>query len=391
MYQLEPDHNPVVSGPASPAQGQTQLGGKVNGGLATDGSLLFVESFDRRVQALDMRTGAVRWSTRVPNVVMTTPIVADDVAAVGTGTAHVLIDRKGRTVWGRPAGDALIGIDERTGRIRWTVPTVGEDMPSPALARVNGTDALVFVNGDDRVRAVAMSSGKTLWLHPVEGLASMSSAARSGGLVFVVVGGGPYSGIPVRTLAVDAATGRIAWSAPAGNADCSPTLGGGEVFVEGSEVDTGRMGTGGIYNTVTALDARTGRQLWTWASHDGTITNAGSNEQAIAGLYADGAFYESIPATDEFIAFDARTGHIRWRAHTGGEVKMSAVEVNRRLYFGDTSGNFYVVGARSGRIISRKHFDHIFTVSPPLIAGNTMYVANDNVVRAMPLSSFGGG
>jgi outer membrane protein assembly factor BamB len=87
MYQLEPDHNPVVSGPASPAQGQTQLGGKVNGGLATDGSLLFVESFDRRVQALDMRTGAVRWSTRVPNVVMTTPIVADDVAAVGTGTA----------------------------------------------------------------------------------------------------------------------------------------------------------------------------------------------------------------------------------------------------------------------------------------------------------------
>src|SRR5581483_2518459 len=100
-----------------------------------------------------------------------------------------------------------------------------------------------------------------------------------------------------------------------------------------------------------------------------------------------GAFYESIPATDEFIAFDARSGNVRWKIHTAAAVKMSAVERNGRLYFGDTGHTFYVLDARSGHIISRTQYSSYFTVSSPLIVGDTLYVANNDVVRAIQLGN----
>lgn len=64
---------------------------------------------------------------------------------------------------------------------------------------------------------------------------------------------------------------------------------------------------------------------------------------------------------------------------------MSAVEKNGRLYFGDTGGTFYVVDAGSGRVLSRRMFPPFFSVSSPVIFGNTLYVANAETVRAIPL------
>jgi outer membrane protein assembly factor BamB len=124
---------------------------------------------------------------------------------------------------------------------------------------------------------------------------------------------------------------------------------------------------------------------WRWYSGYGTFTEVGSDEEGVAGLAADGAFYEAIPATNEFIAFDARSGRIRWRIHTDAAVKMSAVERAGRLYFGDTGHTLYAVDAKSGRVLARRTYPSYFTVSSPLIFGTTLYVANNDVVRAIPL------
>src|SRR6185437_11970266 len=102
---------------------------------------------------------------------------------------------------------------------------------------------------------------------------------------------------------------------------------------------------------------------------------------------ADGAFFESIPATNEFIAFDAHSGNVRWKIHTAATVKMSAVESAGRLYFGDTGHTFYVVDARNGHVITRAPYPSYFTVSSPVIFGDTLYVANNDVVRAIQLAN----
>lgn len=380
MYQGFPNHNAVFAG-ITAVSWRRDFGAKINGGLALAAGKLYVESFDGRVSALNAQSGSVLWAAQAGGVTMTTPIVADGLVIAGTGTSSVLTQTQTRIVWGTHQGDAIVAFDERTGRVRWRYATAGEDMPSPALVRIAGEDAIVFANGDDHVRALRVRDGRRLWEQSVIGIASMSSAAADGGAVFVVIGGAANTAISDSLLAIDSQTGRILWSVPYGNADCSPTVAYRHVFVEASANNPGHGG----FNIVYAVDEGTGKLRWRWYSDYGTFTSTGSDEEGVAGLAADGALYQSIPATNHFIAFDAATGGIRWSIKTGAEVKMSAVERNGKLYFGDTGNTWYVVDARSGRILSRRTFPSYFTVSSPLIDGNTLYVANNTAVYAFPL------
>jgi outer membrane protein assembly factor BamB len=316
---------------------------------------------------------------------MTTPIVADGLVIAGTGTSRVLSQTRSTLIWGRPGGDDIVAFSAGTGRVRWRYHTVGENMPSPALVRTHGVDAIVFANGDDRIRAIGVRTGKLLWQRDVPGIASMSSAAAQGGRVYVVVGGAADSNIGDSTLAIDPQNGNVVWRAPFGNSDCSPTVAFGRVFVQGSASDSRKPAGRNAFNEVAAIDESTGKLRWRWYSGYGTFTGVGSDEQAIAGMAADGAFYESISATGEFAAFDVQTGRLRWKIKTNAAVKMSAVERDGLLYFGDTSGVLYTVGARSGRVVERRSFPSFFSTSSPVIFGNTLYVANDQVVRALPL------
>jgi len=386
MYQYFPHHNAVFPGPRAVAWTH-RFAAKINGGLALADGTLYVESFDRRVTALDARTGALRWSTVVENVVMTTPIIAGGIVVVGTGTSNTLTESPERVVWGRPQGDAVIGLDARSGRVVWRRRTIGEDMPSPALVRVRNIDVIVFANGDNHLYAIAARNGRILWRRAVNGIATMSSAAVDRGVVFVVIGGPAYSKYGDSVLAIDPANGSVLWRAPYGNADCSPTVAYGRVFVEGSASQAGLPASRNAFNDVAAIDEATGKLHWRWYSGYGTFTGAGSDEEAIAGMSSGGAFYESLPATNEFAAFDVNSGRARWKIRTDAAVKMSAVERNGRLYFGDTGHTLYIVDARTGRVIERRKYPTYFTVSSPLIYGDTLYVANNYVVRALALGT----
>lgn len=387
MYQYYANHNAVFPQPRIAASWSRRLGGKINGGLAFYRNALFVESFDRRVTALDMRTGATLWSTAVNGVVMTTPIIAKGIVVVGTGTSQELIESASRVVWGRAQGDSIVALSAAGGRVLWTYRTIGEDMPSPALVRVRGEDAIVFANGDNHVRVLRLRDGKLMWQRAVNGIATMSSAAVSNSYAYVVIGGTAYSKSGDSLVKIDPENHRIVWRAPYGNADCSPTVAYGRVFVEGSSSTASRPSTSNAFNDVVAVDEATGKLRWRWYSDYGTFTSTGSDEEGIAGLAADGALYQAIPATNEFVAFDALSGRVRWRLHTDAAVKMSAVERNGRLYFGDTGHTFYTVNARTGKIEERRWFPSFFSVSSPVIAGDTLYVANDQVVRAIPLGT----
>ena len=386
MYQFFAHHNAVLPG-AWAVTWSHRFGGKINGGLALVNGTLYVESFDGRVSALDARTGSLRWSTAVNAVVMTTPIVAGGRVIVGTGTSNVLTESARRVVWGRVQGDAVIALDARTGRPLWNHRTIGEDMPSPALVRVGGANAIVFANGDNHIYALSVDDGRALWRRAVNGIATMSSAATNKGAVYVVIGGTAYSRSGDSLLAIDAKDGRILWRAPFGNADCSPTIAYGRVFVEGSASQSGRPADRNAFNDVAAVDEATGKLHWRWYSGYGTFTSVGSDEEAIAGMAADGLLYQAIPATNEFAAIDARTGRVRWKIHTDAAVKMSAVERGGRLYFGDTGSKFYVVDARSGRILGNRSYPTYFTASSPVIWGNTLFLANNYVLRAVALGT----
>jgi outer membrane protein assembly factor BamB len=386
MYQARPDHDAVFRANEPAYRWRYDAGAKINGGLAISGNVLYAETFAPEVIALDRRSGRLLWSARMPNTVMTTPVVADGLVIVGTGKDAVAFERGRKILWGVPGGDQIVALDARTGAVRWRYKTPGEDMPSPALVRIAGRDAIVFANGDDHVRALSVRSGRLLWITPVTGVSTMASAAAVDGLVYVLAGTAAGSGIPDHVYAVRASDGSIVWRAPFGNADDSPTVANGRIFVEDGNTQPGPAGRD-AYNQVFALDAKTGRLLWSYTSALGGFTRVGTNEQAIAAFADRGVLFQSLEAARRFAAFDVRTGRVLWSIPTQAAVKMSGVAKAGRIYVGDTAGVLYMIDEGTGRVLARRKFPLPFTCSSPVIVGSTLYVADGTRLFALPLKA----
>jgi|SRR5579884_1843650 len=392
MFQRAPDHNAVLANQDLIARWSLPAGAQVNGGFALAGTTLFADTFGKELLAIDARSGKVLWRAGADDVLMSTPVLGDGIVYVGSGTNARLpspqISRdplhSGNLVWGRKEGNALYAFDARTGAQRWAFKTVGEDMPSPAIAG----KTLVFANGDFHAYGVDAATGKQLWQRALIGPATMASATLAEGLAYVSVCDytWPYR---CRTYALDPSSGAQRWSAPFGNSDASPAYGGGLLFVsnvENAESEWQNRKAG--RTVVTALDAKSGRARWTYrSSRVGPYTEVGSSERAIAGTYANGVYYQPVPTSDELIAFDARSGAVRWRFTSIAPIKMSPVIYRGKLYAGDTSGILYDLDASSGRVIKEVSFKEPFSVAPPLIVGNTMFIADGQTIYAIALLS----
>jgi outer membrane protein assembly factor BamB len=85
------------------------------------------------------------------------------------------------------------------------------------------------------------------------------------------------------------------------------------------------------------------------------------------------------------VALDERTGKELWTVHTSANVKMSPVVKGEVVYFGDTAGIFYRVDRKTGSILHTTSYLQPFSTSPPVIVGDTVFIANGQVVVAVPI------
>jgi outer membrane protein assembly factor BamB len=385
MYQNSTTHNGVLTLDFPAVNWSRDLHSKMNGGLAYDGVNLYAVDFDNDLVALDPQTGAIRWRAHADDVLMSTPIVAEGLVFVGSGTNAVSYDRPTGTVWGRKAGNRWYAFRTGDGHEVWSNPTVGEAMPSAAYL----SGQLLFATGDNVANAVVAASGKPIWTTQLPGVPTMASAMIHDGFAFFVVtqGKSMYDS-PMRnhTLALGATDGKLRWSAPFGNSDCTPTVAQGLVFVEGAT--DGPIGPKEAWgaNDVSALDEQSGKLRWQFRSEPAVFTSIGSNERGITGTYDGGVLYQSVAAGNSMVAFRASDGRILWRMHATGPIKMSPVIAGGKVYFGDTAGTFYALDAKTGAILGAKPYDKPYTASPPLIVGSTLFVANNDTIRALPLN-----
>lgn len=384
MYQHAPDRNAVFERYAIPRDWSYDAKANVNSGLALVGNALLFTTFSHQVVALDVRDGHVLWHAAVPNIAMSTPIVAGNTVYIGTGRNGVLhrsflqkLQFHGKEVWGAPGGDEVAAFDLRTGAPRWTYHTVGEDMPSAVYAG----GRIVFANGDWHAYALRADTGAPLWSTDIGGASTMASAVTAGKAIVVATCGSVGD---TESIALEPSTGKILWKSQYGHCDAAPAYGEGKVFVSDVLPGDSRLQK---FTSIAALDARTGKPVWVYrAPAQGLWSIIGSDEEAIAGTYAGGTYYQSAQLDDQIIAFDANTGKVRWRFHTSGPAKMSPVVMNRRLYIGDTAGMFYTLDARNGNLLEIREFKHAFSTSPPIVAGNKILVVNGTTVDAIPLT-----
>ncbi len=391
MYQYAPSHNAVFPRHGFRTHWKFTAEGKINGSLAILNDVLYVDSFGKDVIALDVRTGRPIWRAHTDNIVMTTPVVGHGLVYVGSGMHGTLTDPgtvqlpfTTYDVLGRAQGDKVTAFDAQTGKQVWSFKTVGEDMPSAALVN----DTLIFANGDSHAYGIDAKSGRLRWVRTLGGPAAMASANFLGSTIFVSTCVDRLPDKACQTDALDSRTGRIIWRAPYGNWDCSPTYGDGAVFCSSSRFAPGTSPiTHYTVADVTALDAHSGRLRWIYHTPNrGMYSSVGSDEGSIAGTYADGTYYQPICTHDRLMAFDARTGKIRWSFTSLAPIKMSPVIAGGMLIAGDTSGILYSLNARTGKMIRSLDFAEPFTTSPPVVVGDTVFVAGSTTVYAIPLN-----
>jgi outer membrane protein assembly factor BamB len=385
MYQNGTTHNAVLPLDFPAVSWSRDVHAKINGGLAYDGRYLYAVDFDDELMALDPKDGTIAWRARADDVLMSTPIVAEGMVFVGSGTNAVLYDRPTGTVWGAKNGNHWLAFRTGDGREVWSYPTVGEAMPSAAYL----AGQLIFATGDNLATAVVAATGKPVWTAPIPGVPTMGSTMVHDGYAFftTTLGKSMYDS-PTRnhTIALGTTDGKQRWSVPYGNSDCTPTVAQGMVFVEG--VTDGPIGPREAWGTndVSALDEQSGALRWHYLSPKGPFTAVGSNERGITGTYEGGVLYQAVPVTNSMIAFRAADGRILWQMHTTAPVKMSPVIAGGKVFFGDTVGMFYVLDAKTGETLQAVPYDKPYATSPPVIVGGTLFVANNDTIRAFPLN-----
>lgn len=379
MYQRFPTHNAVLAQPEGlRVQWMAYLGDRINGGVAVADGTVYADSFDRKLYAIDERTGKIRWSAATGGILMSTPVVEHGLVIVGSGQDGFLKpDDYHSQVWGRPGGDDEYAFSARDGHLLWKMHTVGQNMPSPAFA--GGT--LYLANGDLHVYAIDPRTGKPKWTSDLAGVPTMSSMNIDDGMGFVsTCHNAPYA---CETRAIDLRNGRTLWTNPIGGSDCAPAVDDGKVFENGEQDDTDKYHTGGML-TIAAMDEHTGKTLWTYRTGYGSFTYLVSKERQIAGTAFDGTLYQPLGNAPEVVALDEATGKKRWSFHTEGPVKMSPIVKGDTVYFGDTAGIFYRVNRTTGELIHASSYLQAFSTSPPVIAGDTLFVVLGPIVMATP-------
>jgi polyvinyl alcohol dehydrogenase (cytochrome) len=277
-WQVETDQNPYAQISASPVV----VDGMVIQGTAGFENIVNQERYTFRgsVSAYDVRTGNQQWKHYTskntaddgPGAgVWSTPAVDERRGLLYVGTGQSLAPKTG------PLADSMLAIDVRTGAVRWsrqfTYPDVfsaghpeGKDADvgaSPNLWTSNGRDLVGAGDKGGTFHALDRATGDIVWekqLTPGSAFGGEigSAAFVDGTLVATSNVGDPATNAPTdvtKVFGLDPATGRIRWT----------TRLPGKVFAPVSAVP-GVAFVGTDRGAMVALDTRTGRRLWRYSA-----------------------------------------------------------------------------------------------------------------------------
>jgi outer membrane protein assembly factor BamB len=262
----------------------------------------------------------------------------------------------------------------KTGKPLWLFHCEGGIGATPAMA----DGRIILFSRDGRVQALSMD-GKSLWRFdtvgerrfgiaggygqdPGQGIVPdpwdfwLSSPAVAGGRVV-------FGSSDGHVYALDAATGRPVWTYDAKiSVHSPPAVAGGRVFI-------------GTWDTrLLVLDAADGRLLWTFQG--GTDAKNGVLQGMVAAPVVGGDTVY-MGARDGFLyAFDAANGTMRWRYDAHGSWVVASAAVDEETVYAATSDTtaFVALDKATGR--ERFSVDmRVWTYASPVIAGRVAFAA----------------
>lgn len=180
------------------------IGNPIGCSAAVVNGIVYVDSYDEKVYAINATTGEIIWTFKTRGPVFSTPAVVDGIVYVGSSDRNVY------------------ALNASTGAEYWAYETGGGIIASPTVS--NGSVYIGSTDSNFYAIAAGANGGELLW-SAASGGQIVSSAAAANGLIYV----GSVDG---NVYAFDAATGANHWAASTGAAvSASPIIANGVVYV----------------------------------------------------------------------------------------------------------------------------------------------------------------
>jgi outer membrane protein assembly factor BamB len=304
----------------------------------------------------------LEYTIRGESLIEMPPVVARGRVAFGTHDGIVVAARvsDGRPVWRTSIGGCIAS----SPAVWRHLLIVGWASPAPCGREKGETGGIV---------ALDLASGDVAWRFRTENVES-SPAVVGDALFFSAYRDREFA--TVYALALGERR-RVLWkrSLPTKVAS-SPALAGGTVFVSAYD------------RRIYAFEASTGRLRWSASAFSeepevrlllGVRSLVTRNSWTEGGFYATPALaYGRVFAgviDGVFSAFDARTGAHRWSRKLEGSIYGSAAIWKKRVYVGTTSGRFYALAADDGRVLWTAELDGKILGSPT-VTSERVYVSS---------------
>ncbi len=371
---------------------------------------LFVEmdSLPGSIFAINPVTGNIIWyATGLASYAMNNPIVWNGIVFVTVGDVgfnfanfvHYERGQYGQIVRGMGYG-AIYAFNASNGDLLWMRFTMGEAMPAPAVY----DGILAYTDRAGEFIGVNATTGQIIWMDHFKGLFDSMSSVN----YYVTPNGTPIfiAGFTSLTkpygllIAVNGLNGKEVWNAtlPAPNTPYNTGMGDVPpavsqqygIVVQSTVANAEPNGT--VDTMLLAVNATNGKVLWA------TNLGRGYTPPAFKGgmpLIVGDTVYVGIPSLGSVAAVNLLNGSILWETRLPnlgippelpGGPRGSPTYYHGLLWV--AAGSYiYVLNPKNGNILSMYYVGGRFGIVNPVIAGNTMFVANSyGWVIAIPLS-----
>lgn len=303
------------------------------------------------LNAIDLNTGNDLWSVNVD----APPTAFGGGPATENGLVYVVTS----------AG--VVGFNETDGAIAWSYSTDNQlvGAGSPAL---DGSSLYLLV-GDSTLRSVNAKTGAENWRVSVPGQAAgtessffVASVTAANGIVYAATQQG-------LVFAADASDGHKLWQFQAkGGIHVAPMVYDGVLYIASIVGNEGEAGTPG---RLSALDAKTGKQLWAPKVFSSSFSMAAGN----GTIFLDSTTPDGMPLT----ALEANTGKQLWTGPVASGF-FAPVFADGMLFASGSDGSVQKLDPATGKLLSSVFLNY---VSDPAVVDGLLIAGNYNTLFAI--------